>query len=83
MNRIRLAEFVKVDSVKEKEAQLRCESALDATLDDLLGLVLIAEMPLETRARLLRGIGHVRGHIHAETRELQAEEGGRLNCRFV
>lgn len=83
MNRIRLAEFINVDPVLEKEAQLRCEVQLDLVLDQLLGLVLIAEMPHETRKMLARGIGHLRGHIHAETRDVQAEEGGRLNCRFV
>lgn len=80
----KLIGYVQVDAVVEKVAQLRCENELNAVLDSLHRLVLLSpDLSKERRTSLIRGIGHLRGHIHAETMELCAEECGRLNYHLA
>lgn len=81
---MRFVGYVNVDAVVEKEAQVRCENELNAVLDSLHRLVLLCpDLTAEQRKSLIHGIGHLRGHIHAETMDLCAEEGGRLNYHLV
>lgn len=60
-------------------AQLLCQIQMENALDELRGLVLIADMPVKTRMHLMGGIDHILNHVRAETNELTAEAEGRLN----
>ena len=74
-----LVHFKPLNEAQQRDIQGSCETALTDVLDALAGLVAVQEMPVETRCYLLNGIGHLRGHISAQTNELQATAQGRLN----
>ena len=79
MNAQSLARLLPLDEAQQREIQGSCEVALTDVLDGLAGLVAVSDMPIETRIYLMNGIGHLRGHISAETNSMQATAQGRLN----
>lgn len=69
--------FACYDPAAELIAQTACDAELEDVLNDLLGLVRVAEMPEETRQRLSDGVAHLRHHMKVQTRQLKSEIVGR------
>lgn len=67
------------DEKVDLQNQEHCQSVIIDVLNELQGLVLVHEMPAETRDHLLEGLCHIRHHITAETYLLTSEMSGRVN----
>jgi hypothetical protein len=74
-----ILELSNIDEPHELYTQKCCEIAIEKTLNELRGLILIHDMPLETRLHLISGLGHVRRHIRMETMLITAQVNGRVN----
>jgi hypothetical protein len=79
LNTQSLAQLRPLDEAQQRDVQGACEVALTEVLDGLAGLVAVHDMPIGTRIYLMDGINHLRGHLTAQTNELQATASGRLN----
>jgi hypothetical protein len=79
MQKLDLAHLSPYSENAQCTAQMHCDYDLSAVLDELLGLVVIADMPPESREHLVLGIGHLRAHIQSELCGLLAERMDRIN----
>lgn len=69
--------LIDFDEASDMRCQEHCEKEITDVLNELQGLVAIAEMPLGTRLHLYDGIKHIRCHISMQTQLLTSDISGR------
>jgi hypothetical protein len=79
ISRMQQALLIPFDEAESIQCQEHCQREMQGTLDELHGLVLVAEMPPETRVHLMQGLFHIESHIKGEIKEMIVEVEGRRN----
>ncbi len=67
------------DEATDVQCQEHCQKEIGETLLEILGLVVIAEIPDGTKIHLIDGLNHIRSHVTAQTQLLTSEITGRAN----